>query len=155
MTTDEDIRFDKDMLGVDHDAGVFQAARERMTAFALATSQTDPIYLDDEKGAEAGYGGIIAPPTFCNLFTGAVARPDIGLQFGDLSFHAGQAIENRSPVRPGDTLTARTRLKEVYPKTGRSGKMVFEVWETTFTNQRGETAATVRESFVHRSKTQP
>ena len=32
---------------------------------------------------------------------------------------------------------ASSHLKEVYPKTGRSGTMVFTVWETTFTNQDG------------------
>ena len=153
MTTNEEIRFNKGLLGVDHDAGVFEVTREKMVGFALATGETDAVYLDDERAAESEYGGIVAAPTFCNVFAGSVERPDIGLEFGDLQFHAGQAIENQSPVRPGDSLTAKTRLKEVYSKTGRSGKMVFEVWETTFTNQRGETAATVRESFVHRSKT--
>ena len=153
MTTDEGIKFNKELLGVDHDAGVFEVTRDRMVGFALATGETDPVYLDEEKAAESEYGGIIAAPTFCNVFAGSVERPDIGLEFGDLHFHAGQAIENQSPVRPGDSLTAKTRLKEVYAKTGRSGKMVFEVWETTYTNQRGEEAATVRESFVHRSKT--
>ena len=154
MTTDnEDIRFNRKLLGVEHDAGVFEVTKEKMIGFASSTGETDPVYLDDEKAKESEYGGIIAPPTFCNVFAGDIKRPDIGLEFGDLGFHAGQAIESRNPVRAGDTLTATTKLKEVYPKTGRSGKMVFEVWETTFTNQRGETAATVRESFVHRSKT--
>ena len=154
MTTDdEDIQFNRELLGVEHDAGVFEVTKEKMIGFASSTGETDPVYLDEGKAKDSEYGGIVAPPTFCNVFAGDVKRPDIGLEFGDLGFHAGQAIEYKNPVRPGDKLTATTRLKEVYPKTGRSGKMVFEVWETTFTNQRGETASTVRESFVHRSKT--
>ena len=45
-----------------------------------------------------------------------------------------------------------TRLKEVFAKTGRSGKMIFEVWETKFANQDGLTTTLVRESFVHRKR---
>ena len=154
MTTDDDeIQYNRSLLGVEHEAGVFEVTKDRILGFAVSTGETDPVFVDEEKAKESKHGGLIAPPTFCNIFAGDIKRPDIGLEFGDLGFHAGQAIEYKNPVRPGDTLTAKTKLKEVYPKTGRSGKMVFEVWETSFTNQRGDTAATVRESFVHRSKT--
>lgn len=154
MTTDDDgIQYNRSLLGVEHEVGVFEVTKEKILGFAVSTGETDPAFIDEEKAKESKHGGLIAPPTFCNIFAGDIKRPDIGLEFGDLGFHAGQAIEYKNPVRPGDTLTAKTKLKEVYPKTGRSGKMVFEVWETSFTNQRGDTAATVRESFVHRSKT--
>ncbi len=78
-------------------------------------------------------------------------RPDIKLTFGDVGLFASQAIENVAPIRPGDTLEAKTYLKEVYEKTGRSGKMVFVVWETSFTNQDGNTTVLVRDSFVRRN----
>ena len=152
MTTDEEIQYDRSMLDLEHEAGTFHVTKEKMLGFARSTGETDPAFTDEERAKESEYGGLIAPPTFCNVFAGEVKRPDINLKFGDLGFHAGQAVENMAPVRPGDTLKATTTLKEVYPKTGRSGKMVFEVWETAFTNQRGETAALVRESFVHRNR---
>ena len=41
-------------------------------------------------------------------------------------------------------------VKEVYPKTGRSGTMVFEVRRNTFRNQRGEVVAISEMSMVHR-----
>ena len=77
---------------------------------------------------------------------------NIGLKFGDVGLFASQAIESVSPIRPGDTLEAKTRLKDVYSKTGRSGKMVFVVWETSFTNQNGETAVLVRDSYLRRNR---
>ncbi len=73
-------------------------------------------------------------------------------EFGDTGFFAGQAIECLAPVRPGDTLLATTKLRDVYAKTGRSGKMVFVAWETTFTNQRSEAVALVRDTHVRRNK---
>ena len=69
---------------------------------------------------------------------------------GDVGFFAGQAIESHAPIRPGDTLNATTKLKEVYAKTGRTGTMVFVVWETTFSNQNGTVVAEVEESFARR-----
>ena len=151
MTTDEDIKYDRSLLGVEHAIGTFPVTSEMIVRFARSTGETNPVFLDEEKARESEYGGLIAPPTFCNLFVSG-ARPDIKLEFGDMTLFAGQAIECLAPVRPNDTLEARTRLKEVYAKTGRSGKMVFAVWETGFTNQRGETVALVQESFVRRNR---
>ena len=97
---------------------------------------------------------MIKPLTIEDLraFVDGLKRPDIKLTFGDVSLFASQAIENVSPIRPGDTLEAETHLKEVYEKTGRSGKMVFVVWETSFTNQDGEIAVFVRDSYVRRNR---
>ena len=155
MTTDDpDLKYDRSLLGVDHDIGVYDVTKEMIVSFARSTGETEPQYLDEEAAKDTEYGGLIAPPTFCNMFVNGVTRPDIKLEFGDVGLFAGQSIENLIPARPGDTLAARTRLKEVYAKTGRSGKMVFAVWETRFTNQRGETAALVQESFVRRNRSE-
>ena len=50
----------------------------------------------------------------------------------------------------GDRLTSSSRLKDVYAKTGRSGAMVFCLWEHTFRNQDGEVVAEVTQSFARR-----
>ena len=64
--------------------------------------------------------------------------------------HAGQRVQPKAPIVAGDQLTASSHLKEVYAKTGRSGTMVFVVWETIFTNQNNEVVADVQESFARR-----
>lgn len=151
-TADTEIKFDRSLLGVENDIGQFPVTKEMIVKFANSTGERNPVYYDDKAGRESEYGGIIAPPTFCNMFVSGVSRPDIKLEFGDVSLFAGQAIESVSLVRPGDTLFAKTKLKEVYAKTGRSGKMVFQVWETSFANQNGETVALVQESFVKRNR---
>ena len=151
-TEDADIKFDRSLLGVDHEVGSFQVTTEMIVRFARSTGETNPLYLDEEAGRKSKHGSIIAPPTFCNMFVNGATRPDIKLEFGEVSLFAGQSIECLRVVRPGDTLNAKTRLKDVYAKTGRSGKMVFQVWETSFANQRGETVALVQESFVARNR---
>lgn len=146
MTTDGDIKYDRSLLGVEHLVGSFDVSRDMIATFARSTGETNPLYLGEQEG------GMVAPPTFCNLLVGGQSKPDLKLEFGDMGLFAGQAIENLAPIRPGDTLEARTKLKEVYAKTGRSGKMVFAVWETRFTNQHGETVALVQESYVRRNR---
>ena len=151
MTTDEGINYDRSFLGKEFPIGTFEVSREMILAFSRATGEVNPIYFDEARAAESEYKDIIAPPTFCNLFVNGGEKPDIKLDFGDIGFFAGQAIESLAPIRPGDTVQVTSRLKEVYAKTGRSGKMVFAVWETRFDNQDGETVALVDESYVRRN----
>ena len=148
MTTDDGIVYDRSLLGVETNIGTFELTREMMLGFAKSTGETNPRYIGDENGE----GDIVAPSTICNVFVSGVSRPDIKLEFGDLSFFAGQSIEAKAYIKPGDTLEASTKLDNVYAKTGRSGKMVFAVWQTTFTNQNGEIVALVNESFVRRNR---
>jgi acyl dehydratase len=150
MATEEAIPYDRSQLGVEHHVGTFPITREMILDYAKSTADTHPLYCDEERAKASTYGSIISPPTLCNLFVDGLKRPDIKLTFGDVGLFASQAIENVSPVRPGDTQVAKTYLKEVYEKTGRSGKMVFVVWETRFTNQHGATAVLVRDTFVRR-----
>ena len=152
MTTDEGINYDRGMLGKEFPIGTFEISREMILEFSRASGEVNPIYVDEARAKESEYGDIIASPTFCNLFVNGWEKPDIKLEFGDIGFFAGQAIESLAPIRPGDTVEVTSRLKEVYAKTGRSGKMVFAVWETKFDNQRGETVALVDESYVRRNR---
>ena len=151
MTTDAGINYDRSLLDKEFPIGTFEISREMILEFSQASGEVNPIYVDEGLAAQSEYGDIIAPPTFCNLFVNGGEKPDIKLEFGDIGFFAGQAIESLAPIRPGDTVEVSSRLKEVYAKTGRSGKMVFAVWETRFDNQDGETVALVDESYVRRN----
>ena len=152
MANDDELVYDRSMLGVDHHIGTYPITREMILEFAASTNETHPLFSDEEQAKASAYGDLIAPPTFCNIFVDGVKRPDIKLEFGDVGLFASQSIESVSPIQPGDTLEARTHLQDVYSKTGRSGKMVFVVWETRFTNQNGETAVLVRDSFIRRNR---
>ena len=137
---------------MEHYAGRFHVTVEMIKKFSKAVGESNPLYTDETLSEDSEYGGIIAPPTFCNIFTSGIKRPDTKVQFGDVAYFAGQAVDWLSPIRPGDDLTVSTKLKDVYEKTGRSGKMVFTVWESTFTNQTGETVCRIQESFVRRNR---
>jgi acyl dehydratase len=148
----EEIIYDRSLLGVEQHIGTFPITAEMILAFAKATGETHPLYSDAAKATASEYGGLLAPPTFSNVFIEGFRRPDIRLAFGELTFFANQVIEPLAPIRAGDTLQATTKLQDVYAKTGRSGNMVFVVWETRFTNQNGATVVLVRDSFVRRNR---
>lgn len=144
------LEYDKSLYGKEHVAGPFQITEGIIKEFARSTGDTNPIYFEKEAAISAGYNEIIAPPTLCTMFVRQVKLPDIKLNFGKNRFHAGQRVSVKCAIEAGDSLNASSHLKEVYPKTGRSGTMVFIVWETTFTNQHGQIVADVQESFATR-----
>ncbi len=150
MTTQE-LEFDRSQLGVEYDAGTFPVKADAIINSCLAMGESNPIYINEKAAQAAGHPALVAPPAFCGIFVRGFGRPDIGLKAGGGGMHAGEVIENLVPVYAGDVLTAKTSLKDVYAKTGRTGTMVFVVWKTAFTNQRGEKVADVQESFMRRA----
>lgn len=145
-----ELEYNRDLYGVEHQAGPFAITPELIQTFNHSIGETSPVFTDKVAAQSAGFADILAPPTFCTLLVRNVELPDIDLQFGRARFHAGQRVQSRAPIIAGDSLTASSHLKEVYPKTGRSGTMVFTVWETTFRNQDGVVVADVQESYASR-----
>lgn len=145
-----ELEYNRALYGVEHQAGPFAITPELIQTFNRSIGETNPVFTDKAAAQSAGFADILAPPTFCTLLVRNVELPDIDLQFGRARFHAGQRVQSRAPIIAGDSLTASSHLKEVYPKTGRSGTMVFTVWETTFRNQDGVVVADVQESYASR-----
>ena len=145
-----ELEYDRSLYGIEHEAGPFEISREQIKGFSTGLGETGPIHIDEEAAQAEGYRDVVAPPTFCTILVNKVKLPDINIQFGRTSMHAGQRVQYRSPIIAGDSLTASSHLKDVYAKTGRSGTMVFVVWETTFRNQDGTVVADVHESFARR-----
>lgn len=148
----EELIYDRSLLGVEHHIGTFPITTDMLLAFAKATGETHPLYSDAAYAAASEHGALLAPPTFNNIFVEGFRRPDIQLAFGDMTLFANQAIEPLAPIKAGDTVEAKTKLKDVYAKTGRSGPMVFIMWETRFINQHGATVLLVQDSFVRRQR---
>ena len=145
-----ELEYDRSLYGKEHLAGPFEVTKELIQAFTKSLGETNPVFTNEAAALAAGYSGLLAPPTFCTVFVSRVSLPSINLKFGKMQVHAGQRVQPRADIVAGDQMTASSHLKDVYPKTGRSGTMVFIVWETTFRNQNGEIVADVQESFAMR-----
>ena len=145
-----ELNYDRSLHEKEHRAGPFEITAEMIGSVNASLSEKGPAFTSDDGAKELGYPGMIAPPTLCSIYVREVQLPDVGLDFGTVQMHAGQRVQPIAPVYAGDTLTASSQLKEVYAKTGRSGTMVFVVWQTTFRNQNGDVVAEVQESFARR-----
>lgn len=152
MATELD--YDRSLHDKEHEAGPFEVTESQIQAFSRGIAETNPIYTDPAAAKAQGFKAIVAPPTFCTIMVHQVSLSDINLKFNGVpmggGMHAGQRVQSRAPIVAGDALTASSHLKDVYAKTGRSGTMVFIVWETTFRNQLGTVVADVQESYVRR-----
>ena len=104
--------------------------------------------LNIAKNQSTIFDNNVSSAEICNLFMPSLHKPDIKIEFGNLVFFAGQTMDLLSDVSSGDTLTASTKLSNVYSKTGRSGKMVFIEWKIIFKNQKDEYVSKITESFV-------
>ena len=151
MTTPQ-LEFDRELLGKEFPAGTVHVDEERILAYCEATGESNPIYTDKEAARRSGFRSLVAPPSFCNLLERTSARPNIHLKFPGMGLHQWQAVDCFAPICAGDVLEARSRLKDVYARPGRTGPSAVVVWETTFTNQEGSLVASVQTSFITRPR---
>jgi acyl dehydratase len=102
-----------------------------------------PIYWDEAYAASTKWGGVVAPPDF-NPFAwpvkrvapAAQAQPDGGVRLTGMN--GGQTDTYGAPQRPGDVITARSRLQDFNEREGRFGLMLYTFTEIEWTNQAGQ-----------------
>ncbi len=147
----DELEYDRSVVGREVPVGKLEVTAESIRQYCEALEETNPLYTDETFAREHGpYGGVIAPPGI--LQTARLGGPpDVKVNFGNTTFMAGSRQEFHLPIRPGDTIEAFAQVKEVYEKTGRSGRMVFVVHRTRYMNQHGEDVAVTERSMVHRA----
>jgi len=129
---------------------------ERIAGFCNAVGENNPLFTDAAAAATGPYGGIIAPPSYVAspLFRRQESSEDRNERFRRGGLMAGIDMEFEAPIRPGDSISVATEIKETYEKTGRSGTMTFTVIRSTLTNQRGEVVARVDHRMMSRKASQ-
>ncbi len=126
--------------------------RARLRFFAQATGETSAIYMSAEAARAAGHPDIPAPPTFV---LAAEMDSQASLQWlnehavplGKI-LHAEQSFSYDRLAYAGDTLSATTRIEDVYEKKG--GALEFVVMETAAVNQHGQRVSLSRSTLVIR-----
>ncbi|MGH9007964.1 MAG: FAS1-like dehydratase domain-containing protein, partial [Acidimicrobiales bacterium] len=103
-----------------------------------------PMFWDDEYAVTTRWGGVIAPQDF-NPFAwpvdragpGAAARPPRSAGGGRPMrvMNGGQTDTYGVPMRPGDVITSRTRLRDWQERDTRLGLTLFAYTETEWHNQ--------------------
>jgi len=148
------ITVNKDVKGKEYPPFTVTVERGKIKEFARAIGDLSPFYLDDAVGRASEWGDIVAPPTFAITFrddnadTGTVLK-DLGVDISRI-LHGEQEFESYKPIRPGETYLCRSRITDIYEKTGRSGAMAFVVREMTVTDPDNEIVSLVRHITVVR-----
>lgn len=111
----------KELIGRESESVVVKIKPEEVRRFAEATG----IPYNDR-----------VPPTFVGtLMNGSIAGvelPIVGM------IHGEQKITYHRPLRVGESISYKRRVKDVYDRTGKLGKMTFVVLETVGQDLTGE-----------------
>jgi len=91
-----------------------------------------------------------APPTFLVALAPAAPHLEEAEEYGKGWLNGGNRFEYLVPVIIGDRITARGHVADVYEKEGSSGNLLFIVFETEYTNQRGDLVARIRGTMIRR-----
>lgn len=122
--------------------------------YCAALDDANPRFLDPVQA--------VAPPLFHGIATSSLEplsrlRED-GLPSENMVpplplsrvMAGGLEAEFFGPIRPGDTLTAVTKVADIRERTGQTGPLIFTVLETTVTNQRDEIVVVERQTLIAR-----
>ena len=148
------IEINRSVKGKEFPAYTVTVERGKIKEFARAIGDLSPFYLDDAVGRASEWGDIIAPPTFPITFrddaydSGEFLR-DLGTDISRI-LHGEQEFEHYLPIQPDETYLCRSKVVDIYEKSGRSGPMAFVVRETSVTNRENDLVAVMRAITVVR-----
>jgi len=129
-----------------------EVEKGRLRQFAKAIGETRPVCMDDQAARQAGYPGLLMPPTF--LFCLEMDRPEPYGWFDEVGIplpqvlHAEQGFTYHAPAFAGDALTFNAVISDIHSRKG--GLLEFVVQDNTITNQHGQAIADFRRTLVIR-----
>jgi acyl dehydratase len=127
----------KEAIGKRYPPASYEVGREKIREYANAIGAGDPVHHDREAARAAGYRDVVAPPTFCVVYSApavgpGVLDPEIGINLAAM-VHGGQEFVWGEPVCAGDEITTTAAVADIHERDGRG----FYVFESVSTNQDG------------------
>ena len=135
-------------LNTDFDTRKFSLDVEKILTVARASGETRAEFTDPT------HADFQAPPAFvCSLASGRHLPIDFP-SLGGIPMDGGKAVAIHAPVKPGQTLTGRTHLHDIYDKKGRSGRMVLVVARLELYDENDTHLATTDSRMVIRERSE-
>lgn len=150
---------DKSKKGMEFPAYTYKIEKNKIVEFAIAVSQKDnrdeinPIYYDEKAAKNAGYDGIITPPTFptASFFWtngGLMGTIKIlGIDLGRL-LHREEEYEYFGNIYAGDIITRKMKVIDIYTKGKGKRTIDVTILETELINQKGERVIKYRTTLM-------
>jgi hypothetical protein len=111
----------KQFLNAEFDSKNFELDAEKLLVVAQTSGETRAEFTDTT------HADFQATPAFlCSLASGRHLPIDFP-SLGGIPMDGGKAVECFKPIRPGQPITGKSHLHDIYDKQGRSGRMIFIV----------------------------
>jgi MaoC dehydratase-like protein len=138
ITTAEAIDRIKTRIGVDGPEVTAPVEAGHVRRFVEAIGDSNPRWTKE------------APPTFLVALAPVSVHLSDAEVYGKGWLNGGNRFEYFAPVMIGDVITSKGHIADVYDKPGSSGDLLFIIFETDYSNQRGELVARVRGTMIRR-----
>jgi acyl dehydratase len=116
---------------------------EKVSEFAIAVGDDNPVFFDRQAAAEMGFPDCLAPPTFTVTQIFAIPREEreerlgSGLDYGRVLHGEQEFTFTRLPF-VGESLRGEMRIAKDVTKEGkRGGSMRFVTYESIFSDAEG------------------
>jgi acyl dehydratase len=141
---------DKSLIGRMGEPVVHEIEKGAIRRFADAVGDPNPIYQDEDAARAAGFGGLVAPPTFPAMLV-ANDRFRHSLDLGTRSIlHGEQQFEYVRPIVAGDRITVKSRVADVQEKAGTGAPLDVIVIEGEGSDPEGQLVFRSREMLILR-----
>jgi acyl dehydratase len=131
-------------------ADPYEVSRVKISDFADAIGDPNPVYRDRAAAQAAGLPDVIAPPTFAIVITAAstaqaVSDPGLGLNYA-MVVHGEQRFEYSRQIVAGDVLTAQATITDIKS----AGRNTMLTTQTQISDASGEHVCTAHSIIVER-----
>jgi len=110
-------------IGVEWEPEVYEVEKGMLRRFVQAIDDPNPLWRNEEYASKSRYGGIVAPPTFVLTIGFERIEQQIfaSIPTGSI-LHGETALEYYQPIRPGDVITATTKITNIRERQGEKGQ---------------------------------
>lgn len=134
-------------VGIEGPPMILEVEKGAIRKFAEAVGDSNPLWTDEEVSKASSGGGVVAMPTFLRSMRPERPQLPFDLPFQRL-LDAGSEWEYFQPVRPGDRITAVSRLTDISERSGKLGIMIFMIVIISYTNQFSQVVATQQSTHI-------
>ena len=134
-------------VGIEGPPMILEVEKGAIRKFAEAVGDSNPLWIDEEMSQTSSVGGVVAMPTFLRSMRPERPQLPFDLPFQRL-LDAGSEWEYFQPVRPGDRITAVSKLTDISERSGKLGTMIFMIVIISYTNQCGQVVATQQSTHI-------
>jgi acyl dehydratase len=133
---------DQSVVGKEYPPFVWEVERGKIRELVQAIGDKNPVYVDRDAAAKAGYQDTPASPTFITvpmMWTSILYKlvKDMKINFAKV-LHGEETYEYFREIYPGDILTGKMKIAGMERKSGKAGSMDIVRLEVMYTNQKNE-----------------